>query len=164
MKYTIIILLTLIISGCTQNRNFVITGDEGKTLPNLQLLLMDSITKYDLSKNDFKQPIILFFFNPYCPYCKAETSEIVDYSKSNNKIKFIFLSNFPYASIKEFYDQYHLSSYPNIVFGQDYFNCYGTHYRIPGFPYLAVFDQNKKLKKVWLGQTSLQTLQYMVSL
>jgi len=161
MKYNILILTILLLSGCTNNKNFIITGDEGKRLPDLQLLLMDSATKYDLNKNDFRQPIIVFLFNPYCPYCRAETSEIVDYSKSNNNIKFIFLSSYPYSSIKEFYNQYHLSSYSNIVLGQDYLNSFTTHYRIPGFPYLAVFDQNKKLKRVLLGQTNLQTLKKM---
>jgi hypothetical protein len=163
MKVNLNILVVFAFCACSINHSRVITGDEGKPLPNIQILLMDSATKYDLDKNDFEHPTVLFLFSPYCPYCRAETAEIVNYSKSNSKIHFIFLSNFPYTSIKDFYLEYHLSTFPNIIFGQDYSNYFGTHYKIPGFPYMAIYNQNKKIKQVLLGQTSLQTIQEIAS-
>jgi len=151
MKIIAILLLIAGLSGCSSMPPSVKTAMEGKPLPSFDLLLMDSATHLNTNTIPSGTPFVLFFFSPYCPYCRAETEQVVADMKSLGNIHFYFLSSFPFDPIKQYYNQYQLKKYPNIILGQDYESYFGNYYKANGVPYMAFYDKEKKLKKAFIG-------------
>jgi thiol-disulfide isomerase/thioredoxin len=158
MKKLLYVLILVALTGCFGKTPEVKTGKEGKPMPSFNLLLMDSITRLNTSSIPTGQPIVLFLFNPYCPYCRAQTEEITKEIKSLSNIRFYFFSIYSHNEIKGYYKHYQLSRFTNISVGQDYDNYFGNYYPVSGVPYLAIYDINKKLKKVLIGKVGINLI------
>lgn len=152
-------LLMICMAGCFSRQPSVITGQEGKPLPNVNLLLMDSSTVVTQNNVPKGQAIVFFYFSPYCPYCRAETEEMVKNIHSLQNIKVYFVSSFPFSLIKSFYENYQLNKYRNITVAQDLGSSFGNYYKVPGVPYIAVYSGNKMLKQVFIGHTDYKTIE-----
>jgi len=130
------------------------TGKEGKPMPELNLLLTDSTTWLHTSKIPSGKPVALFFYSPYCPFCKAQTKEIIEEMDELKNIQFYFISNFPIQTVKEFKKVYQLEKYSNIITGIDTSHFVNDYFEAPGIPYLAIYGKDKKLNKTFLGKIS----------
>lgn len=151
MKKIAIFFLIIFLCGC-KGRPPLHTGLEGKPMPNFDLLLMDSTTHLNTSDLPPGQPIVLFYFSPRCPYCRAEMQDIVDNAKKLKDIRLILLTADPYSETKGFYKHYDLGKYPNVTVGMDYDYFFGNYFKTSQVPYLALYDRNKRLKRVKLGK------------
>lgn len=151
MKSIIFYLILFVgVRGCFQNQPTVHTEMEGKPIPSFKLLSVDSTGQIN-TDNITSYPIVLFYFSPNCPYCRAQTETIVKNIQSLKQIQFYFFSNFPLTPIRNFSEKYQLNKFENIVVGQDYENFFGDHFKTPGVPYMAVYGKNKLLKQVLIG-------------
>jgi thiol-disulfide isomerase/thioredoxin len=128
------------------------TGKEGKYLPDFKLLLTDSSTKLYTQNVTLDKPIVLFYFSPYCPHCKAQTKTIIENIDNLKDIQFFFISNLPLQAVIGFYKEYQLVRYSNIVTGVDSANFVSDYFEIPGYPYIAIYGKDKKLNKSFLGK------------
>lgn len=146
-------LLLVIIYSCNDQHTLK-TGLEGKAMPSFNLLLMDSTRKLNISSTASDKPVVLFYFSPFCPYCRAQTQEILDDMKSLKNIQFYLLSNFPLSLIKNYYDQFELKKYPNIIIGQDYDVYFSKYFKAEGVPYMAIYNKEKILKHALMGKVS----------
>ncbi|OQP59687.1 hypothetical protein A3860_36570 [Niastella vici] len=120
-------------------------------MPAFKILLTDSITWINTSTATMNQPIVLFDFSPFCPYCKKQTKEIIEDIDQLKGIQFYFISSFPISTLKTFNKQFKLAQYPNITIGMDTANTIGDYFEITGVPYMAIYGKDKKLKKSFLG-------------
>jgi len=127
------------------------TGHEGEMLPAFNILLPDSITRVDTKDITNGHPSVLFLFGAHCPFCKAQMDEII---RGRDKLKgfqiYVF-TNTSFAEMKSFYNKFHLEKYPNIHVGFDYENFFTDYFKAPGVPYIAVYGEDKKLRKAFLG-------------
>ena len=138
---------------CCKNEHVQIkTGLEGKLMPSFNLLLMDSTTKLNTQNIPVGESIVLFYFSPKCPYCKAQTEDLIEDIKSLKHIRFYLISNFPFEDIQKYCTRYHLEKYSNIIVASDYEMFFNQYFKAEGLPYLAIYDSDKKLKQVLLGQ------------
>ena len=128
------------------------TGKEGKPIPEFSMLLTDSTTWLNTNKLVSGKSIALFYFSPYCPYCKAQAKEIIEDIDQLKDINFYFISSFPMPAIKAFQKEYQLSRYANIITGMDTSTFVSDYFEIPGVPYIAIFNRDKKLNKTFLGK------------
>ena len=151
-------LLVLVLQSCLGGRNKVITGLEGKPLPSFNMLLTDSLTHLNSNNIAEGKPFVIFYFNPSCPYCKAQTEEIRDNIKSLKNIELYFLCGFPLHQTKIFEANYSLSKFKNITVAQVYDSSFFKYYNIPVVPYIAIYDKQKKLKEVLIGKTNLDDI------
>ena len=151
MKNLFFLLISATLSGCFGRQPTVITGMEGKPLPSFNLLLMDSSTLFNTKNIPSDKPIVFFFFSPTCPYCRAQTEEMIDNIKSLSTIQFYMLSSFPFDDIKKYDEHYQLKKYSNITVGQDYNFYVSNYFKAPGIPYMAIYNKEKKLKQVLMG-------------
>lgn len=151
MKRLLFLFLVTYLTGCRDRHSIIVTGLEGRALPSFNLLLMDSATTINTNQIPTGKPIVLLFINPYCPFCRAETQQIIDHLNSLNNIKFLVFSIFPFGSIKEYYNHFKLNKYTNIVVGQDYTDYFGKYFKIPGVPYMAIYAKDKRLRQVLIG-------------
>jgi len=67
-------------------------------------------------------------------------------------IHFYFVSSFPLSAVKSYYAEFDLKKYPNITFSLDSANYVNAYFEVPGFPFLAIYGKDKKLKKTFLGK------------
>lgn len=158
MKNIMLWWLLIIVLGCNSNRTKVISGLEGKPLPAFNMLLMDSTTHLNTQNIPAGQPLVLFYFSPFCPYCRAQTEEIKSEIESLKNIQFYFLAAFPLYEIKSFDKRYGLSSYNNVTLAQIRDTSFGKYYKIHGVPYIAIYDKQKYLKEVLLGKTDVDVI------
>lgn len=152
-KYAFSIFL-ICLFGCFGRKPSVNTGFEGKPMPSFNLLLMDSLTKINTSAIPKGQPTVIFFLNPHCPYCRAQTEELKENIQSLSNIQFYMVSYYPFNDLKKYYDDYQLKKYPNIIFGQDYDVYFSNYYKTRAVPYIAIYDKDKYLKQVFIGKIS----------
>ncbi|TDX01853.1 TlpA family protein disulfide reductase [Dinghuibacter silviterrae] len=158
MKKISFLLLVSLLSSCSTNQSPIITGLEGKPMPSYNLLLMDSTTRLNTVNIPTDKPIVLFLFSPNCPFCRAQTADIITNIKNLNEIRLYMISSFPFSSLKTFYNHYQLNKYPNIIIGRDDSTLFGKYFQVTAIPYIAVYDKGKRLKQVLIGNVGTKTI------
>jgi hypothetical protein len=156
-KFTLIIILLAGSTGCLQCPKYK-TGLEGKPLPAFDLFLVDSVTHFNTADITAGDPIVIFCFSPYCPYCRAQMEDIVAHIDKIKNIRIFIVTSYPFKDFKSFYDRFHLNRFPNIKAGVDQRQYFLHYFSVPGVPYLAIYDTQKRLKQVLMGKTALSTI------
>jgi thiol-disulfide isomerase/thioredoxin len=154
MKSCICIGIILCLSGCYSKAPKLETGHEGKTLPSINLLLLDSSTHINTKTWAAGKALVLIDFSPYCPYCRAITQSIVDDNNKLSDVQFILLSNFPISELKKYATEYQLEKYTNITVARDYESYFGQYYKSPGVPCMAIYGKDRLLKQVLMGKVN----------
>jgi peroxiredoxin len=125
---------------------------EGKPLPEFSLLLTDSITWFNSRDILSGKPITIFYFSPFCPYCKAQAKLIVDNINELKDIQFYFISNHPLSIVKKFDNDYELKKYKNITIGIDTSDIVKDYFEVAGVSYIVIYGNDKKLNKTFMGK------------
>ena len=155
MKKAIILFLSasVCLLSCHPNdRPAIKTGFEGKPLPSFSLLLSDSTTSLNTLDIPKGQPIVLLYFSPQCPFCRAEIADIIRNITTMKDVRFYLFTNWPFRTFKGFYKHYQLDKYPNIVAGQDSANYFARYFQAAVVPYTAVYSKNKLLEQAFMGR------------
>jgi len=134
------------------------TGLEGKPLPEFSLLLTDSSTYFNTRGIPSGNPVVLFYFSPQCPYCRAQMGEIIENIHSLKNIRFYIFTDWSFPDMKAFYVHYQLNSYPNIIMGVDYANFFEGYFKVRGVPYIAIYGKNKLLKEAFNGKVDISQI------
>jgi len=161
MKSLLILTLVFGLSACKNNPQKPKTGLEGKSIPSFSLLLSDSTTRLNTANIPSGQPVVLFFFGPYCPYSRAEMADIVTNMKQLKNIRFYAFTNAQFPDMKAFANYFKLQNYSNVVTGIDYTNFFADYFKAPGVPYLAFYDAQKRLKEVHIGQVDISEIKQL---
>ncbi|MFX1707387.1 thioredoxin fold domain-containing protein [Chitinophaga sp. CC14] len=127
------------------------TGHEGELLPEIDLLLTDSLTYVNTATAPDGKPIVLFYFAPYCPYCKTELNEIIKNMKYLKNIQFYLITPYFISDIKKFYEDNQLEKYGNVIIGRDYKFKFGDFFKTQNVPYLVIYTSNKKMNAAFIG-------------
>jgi len=151
MKYFFILILLITTWGCI-DREPVKTGREGKGLPSFDLLLYDSTTYFNTNNIPAGEPVVLFYFSPQCPYCRAQMEEIIKDISTLKNIRFYVFTTWPFREMKDFYNHYQLYKYPNIMVGVNYTNFFIDYFKVQGVPYTAIYSKDKHLNNAFLGK------------
>jgi thiol-disulfide isomerase/thioredoxin len=159
MKSIALIVLIINLVSCFEPAPLK-TGLEGTALPAFSLLLMDSTTRFNSSSLPADKPIVLFYFSPDCPYCRAQTESIISNIESLKDIQFCMLTYWDFGEIKDYYKKYKLNKYSNIVVGQDYSGFFGEHFKTQSVPYIAIYDKNKILTQVLIGNVGAKAIRH----
>ncbi|KAA2241601.1 redoxin domain-containing protein [Chitinophaga agrisoli] len=131
------------------------------TIPAFPLTLPDGhvITKNDLRKNI---PTIVFVFSVECDHCKLLTEDLLKNIDKFKKTQIVMITPFKVEQMKEYYDQYKIKNYSNIIMASEptrqimYF--YNMHY----FPGMFVYNKKQAFVKGFEGTVKLdQVLQYL---
>lgn len=154
MKITISICAIVCLCSCFGKSPSLDTGHEGKPIPSINLLLLDSATHIDTKTWRNERPIVLIDISPYCPYCRTMTQKIVDEHEYLKDIQFILLSSFPLTDLKNYEAEYKLKNYSNITIARDYDASFGHYFDSPGVPCIAIYGKDRLLKKVLMGKVN----------
>jgi len=158
MKKILFTLLVAGLFGCSGRKSIITTGLEGKSMPSFDLLLADTTIHFNTSSIPAGKPVVLFFFQPWCPYCNAQTTAMLKHIETVKDIHFYMLTTSSYKLFKQFYDKYGLKKYNNITAGIDTSSFYSTYYHAQGVPYQVIYDKDRKLKKVLIGRSDMSLI------
>jgi thiol-disulfide isomerase/thioredoxin len=136
----------------------MITGLEGKPMPAIALLAADSITIINTADIAPGKPTLLFAFETWCPYCRAQTKSLLSHIESLKGVNIFMICNTPLPAFKQFSAQYELKKYPGIKAGVDSNREFKNYFSATNIPYLAIYDKNKNLKQVLVGKTPISTI------
>ncbi|WP_177192416.1 peroxiredoxin family protein [Chitinophaga arvensicola] len=131
-------------------------------IPAFPLSLVDgnTITKNDLKKNE---KTMLFIFSVDCDHCKHLTEEVLKNIDKFKKTQIVMITPFKVEQMKEYYDQYKIKNYPNIIMASEptrqimYF--YDLHY----FPGLYIYDKKQQFVKGFEGTAKLDSLLFYLN-
>lgn len=151
MKQLILLFTIALLAGCFGSEPQK-TGLEGKPLPDFSMLLPDSTTWVRSRDIPTGKPIVLFYLSPYCPYCKAQTKEIIEDMHKLKNIQFYFITSFPLPDFKYFCKEYQLEKYSNITTGLDTAHAISDYFEIQSVPYIAIYKKDKILNKTFIGK------------
>jgi len=127
---------------------------EGNKLPSFDLLLSDSVTRFNTDQITEGKPIILMYFSPDCEHCQQETEGLLHHMDSLKEVKFIFFTNDPINRLEAFNKYYKIYNYPNIILGQDYRYFFPGHFKGAFPPYLVIYNQYKRERAIFSGEAS----------
>jgi cytochrome oxidase Cu insertion factor (SCO1/SenC/PrrC family) len=148
-KLWILLLLAGLVSCSTRDPQE--TGKEGKPLPEFSLLSKDSTT-FSTKIIPAGKPTVLFYFGTHCPYSHAQMEEIIGHIDELQDLNIYMITTAPYNEMMEFYKQYSLQDYPNIIMTRDVNNFFGDYYKAPGVPFLAIYRKNKIMHEAYVGK------------
>jgi len=152
MKKLFFLLVIVCSVSCNKPQPAVRTGLEGKPMPIFSLLLADSVTYLNTEDISKGQPIVLFYFDPYCPYSRAQMSEIVENISMLKDVRFYVFTTASFIDMKGFYQQYQIRKYSNVSMGVDYNYFFGRYFNIKGVPFTAIYGADKILRSAFLGK------------
>jgi thiol-disulfide isomerase/thioredoxin len=121
------------------------------TVPPLKLLLTDSTTWFTKDDVPKKKQVLVMLFSPECDHCKHETEEIIKNMKGFEKIEIVMATSFPFSKMKEFYFNYNLKQYNNIVVGNDVSYLLPVFYNVRNLPFLAFYNKKGELIDTYEG-------------
>ncbi|HEY4287958.1 MAG TPA: redoxin domain-containing protein [Puia sp.] len=151
MKRNGIIVASLFLSACSWFDPKFTSGKEGQPLPDFELH-KDSLTVLNTASIIKGKAFILYLYDPSCPFCRKETEDIVKNMNDLRGISLYMVTSLPYSAMNKYSELYHLSSYPNLTLARDSANDLLDYFKSPGVPYLAFYDEQKRLKQVLIGQ------------
>ncbi|GGB24016.1 hypothetical protein [Puia dinghuensis] len=73
------------------------------------------------------------------------------------------ITSYSFTLIKRYTKLFGLEKYPNVVMVRDSAQQLETYLKVPGIPYLAYYDRQRRLQKVILGEVDLGTLRELVA-
>lgn len=131
-------------------------------IPSFPLSLVDgnTITKNDLKKNE---KTMVFVFSVDCDHCKHLTEEVLKNIDKFKKTQILMVTPFKVDQMKEYYTQYKIQNYPNIIMASEptrqimYF--YDLHY----FPGLYIYDKKQQFVKGFEGTAKLDSLLFYLN-
>jgi len=136
----------------------MVTGLEGKPMPAISLLAADSSTIINTADIEPGKPTLLFAFETWCPYCKAQTKSLISHIESLKGVNIYMVCNTPFPEFKKFNKQYDLYKYPGIKAGVDTNLSFANYFKTSQIPYIAIYDRQNNLKQVLIGKTAVSTI------
>lgn len=77
MKRVSITFITICFASCFCSESEK-KSKEGKPLPDFNTKLSDNSNWVTISRKPTERLVALYYFNPHCPFCKDQTSKIID--------------------------------------------------------------------------------------
>lgn len=166
LKYIIVVTLLSIVGymGYAISSNLkhkAETAERLSTLPDFTFQ-----TLYD---NEFKStelpnlPVVIIFFRTTCDHCQYEVKDILNVKEAFQNFKVIMVSEEELEEIKNFIAEYKLSDLTFMTFLRDSKMQFKSIFGTNTVPSIFIYDQNKKLKKIFVGETQVGAiLKYLI--
>lgn len=153
MKTITLISLSFLLFSC-YSRSLDKRDIIGNELPAYKFLGLDSSKVYE-TKDLFKgNRVVLFYFTPSCPYCRAMINEIREKIKPTEKLKIYFISNSPIQELRNYEQENKLYDSMGMKILHDNEGLLIDYFGIKGVPFIAIFNEENKLINTIDGKSS----------
>ena len=127
-------------------------------LPTFQMLLTDSVSLLNTENIPTGKPIIFLFFRPDCTHCQKETQAILDNMDSFKDTHIYMLTNAAIPEIRIFSQNFKLNNYKNFTIGRDYNHSFFRLFRPSSVPFIAIYDGQKQLLKIYSDEVGISDI------
>src|SRR4051812_12438903 len=162
MRYPVfaVLFMSAIFSSCKEEmpQKAYKTGLEGKSIPAFSIQLLDSTSYIHSEAIAGDKKLVVFFFSPTCPYCRAQMRDMVNNIEKFKDEQLYVLTNADLTSTKAFADYFKLNGLNNVIVGRDTGSVVLKTYRLRTVPFTAYYDKNKQLKAAYAGRMSSKSL------
>jgi peroxiredoxin len=118
-------------------------------LPSFDIRLLDSVSLLNSHSIASGKLSIFILFSPDCDHCAALSKEIKNRATLFDSVNLWMLSPpMPFAEVKKFSMINGIAQMPNIVVGIDMDFFFGSFFRATTVPFVVIYDQDKKWRKV----------------
>ncbi|RXK58735.1 redoxin domain-containing protein [Lacibacter luteus] len=114
-------------------------------LPDFKLLLTDSSTSFYTEQLSKKKTTVLMSFSPDCDHCKNQTKELIENIQKLKSVQIVMATTYPFEMMKQFYIDYQISTYKNIIMGRDVLYFFPKYYRNHYLPLITIYNKNGEL-------------------
>lgn len=128
------------------------------TVPSLQLILEDSVTKYTKANLPKNKALLLMVFSPDCEHCKEEATQIAARQKEFKNIHIVMATPYPIYRMKEFANNTGVAGVKNIVVAKDHYYLLPPFFDMRNYPFMALYDDKGDLIKTIQGSTSIENI------
>ena len=115
------------------------------TLPPIQLLLGDSVTKYTKVNIPGKKPVLVMLFSPDCSHCQHTAEEMYKNKDALKDIHIVMATVLSLHEMNDFMKKYKLNEMKNVVAGKDVYFILPPFYAVKNFPYMAMYNKKGNL-------------------
>jgi len=132
-------------------------------LPDFKILLPDGKTNFyteNLSKN---KHTIIINFSPECEHCQLQIEELIKHIDQFKKTQIVMATSLPFEKMKQFYDEFQIAKYPNIIMGQDVLFFFSRYYKNHYLPGIAVYNKKRALLDFYDGGVKTEELIKLVT-
>lgn len=136
----VLAVLIFLISNDKDNESLVVKGD----LPDIEILLPDSTTRYKVSETKGKRPVVLLFFNTTCDHCQSFAREMLKKQEQIKEFDLFLASSESLSLIKKFRNEYSLFELKNLVIGKDVFSAGIRTFHFESYPFCAIYNKQHK--------------------
>ncbi|MBS1597446.1 MAG: hypothetical protein JST75_04430 [Bacteroidetes bacterium] len=128
------------------------------SLPSFNLLLMDSSTLFSTNQLQKDRLTILIYFSPDCDHCQRLTKNLIKNINGLKSAQICLITPMPISETTSFYKSFDLGNYKNIVVTQDYKFSFYNFFKVSAFPYIAIYDGQKKLIKLYREEVNMERI------
>jgi thiol-disulfide isomerase/thioredoxin len=131
---------------------------KNQSIPEFRILQKDSLHWYTLKDLKPNKPVMFMLFSPDCDHCQKQTKLLTDHMKELGDLQIIMTTYQPLEKMKRFYQEYRIASYPNILMGRDVPYFFGPFFKAQSIPFLAIYNKQHKLARVYDGGAKMDKL------
>jgi hypothetical protein len=150
-------LLAVLLYGCSnRDRRFL---SNISTLPSFDMWSLDSLTLIHEKDLPAGKPILMFYFRPDCPHSQFETRKLINNIDRFRGFRIYFLTAASLSTAKSYAHYFRLDQYPGIItVGKDNGHSFGRAFRLNSVPFLALYNKDKTLLKIYHGEVPIDHL------
>ena len=118
------------------------------TVPPFKFLLTDSTTVYTKEDLPARKSVLLMLFSPECDHCRHQIDSILARVDEFKNVQIVLATVLPFDRLRNFYTEYQLQKYPNIVAGRDFQFFLPSFFETHSLPTMGLYDRKKQLIEV----------------
>jgi thiol-disulfide isomerase/thioredoxin len=150
-KFTCILSAFLFMSCLKAQSNSEAPYLKNPVLPEFRILQKDSLSWYTRKDLGNGKPVMIMLFSPDCEHCQQQTKLLKEHMKEFGDLQIVMTTYYPLDKMRRFYQEYKIGSYPNIFMGRDVPYFFGPFYKAKSIPFLAIYNKQHKLVRVYDG-------------
>jgi thioredoxin-related protein len=129
------------------------------TLPSFDMLLTDSVSLLHSQDIPKGKSIMMIYFGPDCSHCQLETRNLISNIEKLKDYRIFFLTMATVGDAKSYAHNFHLDRYPGIItIGKDHKLTFARIFQPTSIPFVAIYNDQKELVKVYHGEVAVNSL------
>ncbi len=116
------------------------------TIPPFKIISLPDSSIFTEAKLVKNKPVMFFLFSPDCDHCKQAFTDMINNFSLYDEVQIIMTSSIRFDILKQFYEDYHISKYPNIIMGRDPSSFLNTFFEIKSYPGIFTYGKKGKLQ------------------
>jgi len=159
--------LLLVIVFCTMMNSARAQTDtlpylKDKNLPSFIFLNLDS-TEFNTFYIPEGKKTVMVYFSPDCEHCQMLTEELIASLDSLKSCDIYMISPLEMNVTRDFDKKYGVSQHKQMHIYRDAQHIFTSYYGVHFFPYIAIYDEKKKLISTFEGTMKMSRLIELVN-